>query len=167
MRIEMKERSIRRDFLKVGAIGAAGSALVAGSKVFASAAPPTLPREIFNIRSFGAVGDGKNIDAPAINRAIDAASAAGGGTVSFPAGSYLCYSIHLKSKVSLYIGPGAVIVAAEPIGTAGTAGYDAPEPNQWDHYQDFGHSHWRNSLISCEDLSDISILGPGLSGARV
>jgi polygalacturonase len=162
MRIEMKERSIRRDFLKVGAIGAAGSALVAGSKVFASAAPPTLPREIFNIRSFGAVGDGKNIDTPAINRAIDAASAAGGGTVSFPAGSYLCYSIHLKSKVSLYIGPGAVIVAAEPTGTAGTAGYDAPEPNQWDHYQDFGHSHWRNSLISCEDLSDISILGPGL-----
>jgi hypothetical protein len=118
MRIEMKERSIRRDFLKVGAIGAAGSALVAGSN-FASAAPPTLPREIFNIRSFGAVGDGKNIDTPAINRAIDAASAAGGGTVSFPAGSYLCYSIHLKSKVSLYLGPGAIIVAAETSAVVG------------------------------------------------
>jgi hypothetical protein len=162
MRIEMKERLIRRNFLKVGAIGAAGSALVAGSKAFASAEQPSLPRDNFNVTSFGATGDGKTIDTPAINRAIDAASAAGGGTVMFPAGSFLCYSIHLKSKVSLYLGPGAIIVAAETSAVVGAGGYDAPEPNQWDHYQDFGHSHWRNSLIWGEDLSDISILGPGL-----
>jgi polygalacturonase len=162
MGIEMKEGSIRRDFLKVGAIGAAGSALVSGTKVFASAEPPTLPRGNFNVRSFGATGDGKNIDTPAINRAIDAASAAGGGTVTFPSGSYLSYSIHLKSKVSLHIGPGATIVAAETPAAGGSGGFDAPEPNQWDHYQDFGHSHWRNSLMWGEDLANISILGPGL-----
>ena len=115
----MKERLIRRNFLKVGAIGAAGSALVAGSKAFASAEQPSLPRDNFNVTSFGATGDGKTIDTPAINRAIDAASAAGGGTVMFPAGSFLCYSIHLKSKVSLYLGPGAIIVAAETSAVVG------------------------------------------------
>ena len=40
--------------------------------------------------------------------------------------------------------------------------YDPPEPNQWDSYQDFGHSHWHNSLIWGEGLSDIAICGPGL-----
>lgn len=158
----MKAGSIRRDFLKTGAIGAAGSVLGGGSKVFASSQQPSTTTDNFNIRSFGAAGDGKTIDTPAINRAIDAASAAGGGTVFFPAGSYLCYSIHLKSKVSLYIGPGATIVAAETASSGASSGYDAPEPNQWDRFQDFGHSHWRNSLMWGEDLSDISILGPGL-----
>src|SRR5436305_6234848 len=155
----MKEGSMRRDFLKAGAIGAASSVLGGGRKVFAAAQDPSPPTDNFNVRSFGAAGDGRTIDTPSINRAIDAASAAGGGTVVFPSGSYLCYSIHLKSKVSLYLGPGATIVAAEA--SAGT-GYDAPEPNLWDHYQDFGHSHWRNSLMWGEDLSNVSILGPGL-----
>ena len=157
----MKAGSIRRDFLKTGAIGAAGSVLAGGGKAFASPQQPILAADNFNVRSFGATGDGKTVDTPAINRAIDAASAAGGGTVFFPAGSYLCYSIHLRSKVSLYIGPGATIVAAETAAD-GASGYDAPEPNQWDRFQDFGHSHWRNSLMWGEDISNISILGPGL-----
>ena len=158
----MKEGSARRDFLKVGAIGATGSVLGGGSKVFASSQQPTTMGDNFNVRSFGATGDGKTIDSPAINQAIDAASEAGGGTIVFPTGSYLCYSIHLKSKVSLYIGPGATIVAAEPSAAGSSGGYDAPEPNQWDRFQDFGHSHWHNSLMWGEDISNISILGPGL-----
>ena len=66
----------------------------------------------FNIRRFGAVGDGKAIDSKAINAAIDAASAAGGGTVFFPAGTYASYSIRLKSHITLYLDQGAVILAA-------------------------------------------------------
>jgi hypothetical protein len=159
---EMKEGSVRRDFLKVGTIGAAGSVLAGGSNVFAAAQQPPPPADNFNVRSFGAAGDGRTIDTPSINRAIDAASVVGGGTVVFPAGSYLCYSIHLKSKVSLYLGPGATIVAAETSAAGGSGGFDAPEPNPWDHYQDFGHSHWRNSLMWGEDLSNLSIVGPGL-----
>ncbi len=61
----------------------------------------------FNVRRFGAKGDGANIDSPAINRAIDAAAAAGGGTVIFPAGVYLSYSIRLRSKVGLYLDHGS------------------------------------------------------------
>jgi polygalacturonase len=60
---------------------------------------------------------------------------------------------------------GASLVAADPLppGTSsGTGGYDLAEPNRWSQYQDYGHSHWRNSLIWGEDLHDVAILGPGL-----
>ena len=114
---------------------------------------------VYNVRAFGARGDGKTLDTQAINKAIDAAAAAGGGTVLIPAGAYLSVSIHLKSNITLYLDQGATIIAAEP--SAGVR-YDPPEPNQWDKYQDFGHSHWHNSLIWGEKLENVSILGPGL-----
>ena len=60
---------------------------------------------MFDVRAFGAKGDGTTIDTPAVNRAIEAASAVG-GTVRFAAGQYLCYSIRLKSSVALYLGAG-------------------------------------------------------------
>ena len=111
---------------------------------------------IFDIRTFGAKGDGTTLDTPAINKAIDAARTAGGGTVVFAAGTYLSGSIHLASHVALYLGPGSTILA-----TADAAAYDQPEPNQWDKFQDYGHSHFRNSLIWGENLEDVSITGPG------
>ncbi|MCU0749662.1 MAG: glycoside hydrolase family 28 protein [Akkermansiaceae bacterium] len=115
---------------------------------------------VYNVRSFGAVGDGKQLDTAAIQKAIDAASAAGGGTVTFPAGTYLSFSIRLKSHIGLHLDHGSVLLAATPGKHAGA--YDAPEPNEWDMYQDFGHSHWQNSLIWGIGLEDISITGPGL-----
>ncbi len=85
---------------------------------------------------------------------------------AFPAGNYLCYSIHLKSHVTLFLDPGATIVAADAPAAGAGGGYDPPEPNAWDKFQDFGHSHWHNSLIWGEDLENISI-GPGArSGAK-
>ena len=156
----MDHGSIRRDFLKISAVGAFSS--LAAGKTAVAASQAELPRLNFDVHSFGTKGDGKTLDTPAINRAIEAASTNGGGTVVFPAGSYLCYSIHLKSNVALFLGSGATIVAADGPSPGATSGYDAPEPNQWDHYQDFGHSHWHNSLIWGEGLSNISIVGPGL-----
>jgi polygalacturonase len=87
-----------------------------------------------------------------------AAAKAGGGTVYFPAGTYRSYSIRLLSHISLYLDQGATLLAAAPVGETG---YDAPEPAANDQYQDFGHSHWHNSLIWGENLVDVSILGPG------
>lgn len=115
----------------------------------------------FDVRKFGATGDGHTPDTAAINRAIDAAAAAGGGTVVFPAGTYASYSIHLRSHVALHLDAGATILAADPPPAGAPGGYDAPEPNPWEFYQDFGHTHWHNSLIWGENLEDITIDGPG------
>ena len=115
----------------------------------------------WSVRDYGACGDGTVLDTAAANRAIDAAAEAGGGTVEFPAGDYLCHSIHLRSDVTLHLGAGATIIAAEPPAPGAPGGYDAAEPNEWNQYQDFGHSHWRNSLIWGENLENVSIVGPG------
>ena len=111
----------------------------------------------FAVRAFGAAGDGKAIDTDAINKAIDAAVKAGGGTVVFHAGTYLAGSIHLQSHVALFLDHGATIEA----GPIDRAPCDPPEPNAWDKYQDFGHSHWHNSLIWGENLDDVAIFGTG------
>jgi polygalacturonase len=124
-----------------------------------AAAPPAEAR--FSVRAFGATGNGTTLDTEAVNRAILAAAAAGGGIVDFPAGDYLCHSIRLRSHVALHLGPGATIVAADPPAEGGTGGYDPAEPNPWAQFQDFGHSHWHNSLIWGEDLENVSITGPG------
>ncbi len=120
----------------------------------------------YDVKAFGAAGDGKTIDTPAINRAIEAAGGAGGGTVYFRAGNYLCYSIHLKSKVAIYLEQGATIVAAETSSSEiqdPARSYDPAESNKpWEEYQDYGHNHWHNSLIWGEGLDGVSICGPGL-----
>jgi polygalacturonase len=150
----------RRDFLLLAGGGITGAALTAGAQRANAAAPSGMAGE-FNVRAFGAKGDGSTLDTEAINHAINAVADSGGGTLLFPSGHYLSHSIHLKSKVSLYLDQGATIVAADSTDNRGPS-YDLAEPNQWDQYQDFGHSHWHNSLFWGEGLEDISILGPGL-----
>jgi len=128
----------------------------------AEAKPEKAAHSSFSVRAFGATGNGNALDTPGINRAIETAANAGGGTVYFPAGQYLCHSIHLRSDVALYLDQGAVIIAADALPEGQTGGYDDPEPEQpWEAYQDFGHNHWHNSLIWGEGLSNVSILGPG------
>jgi polygalacturonase len=155
----------RRDLLKLSPL-----ALVPTIGHVARAEPPTPPPTdaLFNVRTYGATGDGKTVDTPAINRAIEAVASSGGGTLLFPAGTYLCFTIHLRSNVDLYLSQGCTILAADspkPGETTGYNGgtYDAAEPNTpWEPYQDYGHNHWRNSLFYGEGLSDIAISGPGL-----
>src|ERR1044071_3840951 len=125
--------------------------------------PPT-DAPAYRVRAYGARGDGKTVDTPSVNRAIEAAAAMGGGTVHFPAGTYLCFSIRLKSNVTLHLEQGATILAADPEKDKGR--YDEPEPNEWDMYQDFGHSHWQNSLIWGINVENVSITGPGLIDGR-
>ena len=95
----------------------------------------------------------------AINAAIAHAHAQGGGEVVLPAGRHLSFSIRLLSGVTLRLEEGCVLEAADPARHGGA--YDPAEANPHDLWQDFGHSHWRNSLIWGEDLEDVAILGPG------
>jgi polygalacturonase len=166
----------RRRIVTLGTAAASGAALpLAGSapalagparSAAAPATPPVLD-DIFDVRSFGAKGDGVTIDTDAINKAITAAAAnhtgshgGAGGTVYFPAGTYASFSIHLASNVALFIAEGATILAATP---AGGQGYDPPEePGAGNPYQDFGHSHWHNSLLWGAGLNNVAIYGPGM-----
>jgi polygalacturonase len=155
----------RRDLLKLSPLALASTV---GHVAFAQSSAPSAAEALFNVRTYGATGDGKTVDTPAINKAIEAVAAAGGGTLVFPAGTYVCFTIRLKSNVGLYLSHGCIILAAEspkPGETTGYNGgaYDAAEPNDpWIPYQDYGHNHWKNSLIYGEGLHNISIAGPGL-----
>lgn len=160
--------SMRRDLLRVGSLGMAGASISAVSFAAPKSNANSRQTSIFDVCQYGAVGDGKTLDTDAVNRAIDAAAVAGGGEVLFPQGTYLCFSIHLKSYVHLHLEPGATILAAAsplPGQQTGYNGgvYDAAEPKTiWDPYQDYGHNHWHNSLIWGEDIHDFSITGTGL-----
>jgi polygalacturonase len=113
----------------------------------------------YNVRGFGAKGDGKTLDTDAVNKTIESAAAKGGGTVFFPAGTYLCFSIRLKSNITIHLDNGATILAADPAVHKGK--YDQWEPNEFDMYQDFGHSHWKNSLMWGIGIENFAIIGQG------
>src|SRR5579883_3279374 len=77
------------------------------SKASAAAGP-----RFFDVKTFGAVGDGKTLDSPAINRAIDACNAAGGGVVYMAGGSFLSGTVVLKSNVTLYLEADATLLGS-------------------------------------------------------
>ncbi|MGI5502118.1 glycosyl hydrolase family 28 protein [Lentzea sp. CA-135723] len=132
-----------------------GAALAAALLGVAMLAEPAQAAD-FNVRDYGAAGNGSANDTAAIDRAITAANAAGGGTVRFPSGTYRSpNTIHMKSNVTLDLDAGATIM-----GASGT-GYDPPEDNQWDDYQDYGHSHFHNAMIRGDRLTNIGFVGSG------
>lgn len=137
--------------------------LGAGAALAASALPVRATGSLtgfHNVRDYGARGDGKAVDSPAFNRAIEAASAKGGGTIVVPPGRYLCFSIRLKSHITLVLSPGSVIEAADPKKHKGQ--YDLPEGVFEEQLVDYGLAHFHNSLIYGDGVSDIAIIGHGL-----
>jgi hypothetical protein len=156
----------RRALLKLPPLALASMAL--GRLTFPQSVEPATYEALFDVHTYGATGNGKTLDTPAINKAIEAVAAAGGGTLLFPAGTYLCFTIRLKSNVDLYLSRGCTILAADspkPGETTGEAGgtYDPAGPAlPWEAYEDYGHNHWPNSLFYGENIGDFSIAGPGL-----
>ena len=112
---------------------------------------------VFDVRDFGAVGDGETPDTAAIQASIDACSAQGGGTVRFPPGVFLSGSIHMKSHLTLKLERGAVLR-----GTRAMNAYDPREETPWREYQDSSQSCIRHSLIWGENLEDVAVVGPGI-----
>ncbi|MBX7254816.1 MAG: glycoside hydrolase family 28 protein [Candidatus Hydrogenedentes bacterium] len=115
--------------------------------------PPSSP---YAVRAFGAVGDGVAKDTAAVQKAIDACSAGGGGTVYFAPGSYLCGSLHLKSNVTLYLDTAAVIKGSKDI-----ADYDPYEELGFENDADRETSFFHQSLIWGEGVEHIGIVGSG------
>lgn len=114
-------------------------------------------KSTFNVKDFGAVGNGTTLDSPSFNNAIEAAVKAGGGKVLVPSGKYLCGSIRMKSDINLCLEKGAVIVADKWNSTS----YDPTEFFAPPAYQDGGHTYFHNSLIWGENLKNVSITGEG------
>ncbi len=119
---------------------------------------PVLAQGVYNVRDYGAVGDGKTLDSPAINQAIQDAAGKGGGQVILPAGTYLCGSIRLDNDIDLHLMAGAKILAAP----AEMKAYDESEVFGAPEYQDGGHTYFHNSLIWAEAKQNVSITGQGM-----
>jgi polygalacturonase len=104
---------------------------------------------VCNVRDFKAAGDGKAKDTSAIQQAIDAAHAAGGGTVLVPNGIYLCGTIVLRDNVTLHLSEGATLLGSTSVGD----------------YLDFPGSSPRRTpvaLVLAEKARNIAITGRGI-----
>ena len=122
------------------------------------------------MRAYGALGNGTAIDSGGDQPRHRGREPGRRRDGAVPAGR-LCELFHpaAVSRVTLHLEHDATILAADPPPYASdTDGYDLPEDNIATQfpYQDFGHSHWRNSLISGIDLHDIAIEGRGLIWGR-
>ena len=104
------------------------------------------PATQFNVRNFGAAGDGQRTDTDAINKAIQTASDSGGGTVLVPAGNYVSGTILLKNNVTLWIDAGATI-----LGTKNLAAYHWPD----------GGREWDGSIILANGVHNVALMGRG------
>jgi polygalacturonase len=108
--------------------------------------------KVFDVKDFGATGDGKTMDTAAIQHAIDACAAAGSGRVRIGPGIYLTGPIQLKSDVDLHVEKGALVLFSRNIDdypriTANLGGADKTV---------------RKSPITGENLVNVSITGPGI-----
>jgi polygalacturonase len=111
---------------------------------------------LFNVRDFGAKGDGFAKDTAAIQAALDRASASGGGVVSMPAGTYLAGTIHLRSNVTVELTGGAVLKMS-----ADNGDFDPYETLSYNTHSDRETSFFHHALLAGEDVESIAITGRG------
>lgn len=110
-------------FGMVGILGgvAAGQTAPAAPGGEITAALPVIPEKVFNVKDFGAVGDGKGMETEAFVKAIAAVGKAGGGHLVVPAGTYKVLPFVLGSHMDLHLEKGAVIKAPETFAAYGVA----------------------------------------------
>jgi hypothetical protein len=118
--------------------------IFSGHRAFAFATPPSA---VCNVRDYGAIGDGLNLDSPAINAAIQDCHAKGGGTVKVSAGIYRSGTIRFQDNITLDVEEGATIVGSTNLA-------DYPHMSR--------ASEWRDTaLLVAENVKNIAIIGKG------
>jgi hypothetical protein len=130
-------------------------ALGPGAETIALAGFDPTQRQAFNVRRFGARGDGQTKDTKPVQRAINAAGREG-GCVYFPPGHYLCGTVHLRSHVTMQFENGATLVAAPERGD-----FDDYEKLSYNSFSDQETTDFSFALMSGRDLEKAAILGPG------
>jgi Pectate lyase superfamily protein len=129
------------------------SLIVAGLSLWPVGIGLAQPITQFNVKNFGAAGDGVRPDTEAINKAIVAARDAGGGTVLVPAGNYVSGTIQLQNNVTLWLDAGATI-----LGTKNLADYHWPE----------GGREWDGSMVLANGVHNVALMGRGtISGQNL
>ncbi len=134
----------RRDLLALGA-GTLSLSLPGHA-----AASPLVSGRIFDVRNYAARGDGKTKDTAAIQKAIDAATSAGGGTVYLGPGDYLSGGIVLKSNVTFYLNAGATLLGSKDLA-------DYPPRSGPNPHGDANVHH----LIFARDAENVALCGLG------
>ncbi len=110
------------------------------------------PSRVFDVRDAGATADGKTLCTAAIQQTIDRCAAAGGGTVHFPAGTYLSGTIVLKSHVTLHLEAGATL-----LGSRDPQDY----PPQVTAVRSYTDNYVRQALIYGDNVELIALEGAG------
>jgi polygalacturonase len=102
--------------------------------------------QVFNVRDFGASGDGVTLDTAALQKAFDDCGHAGGGTVLLPEGTYLCAPLVIRNRTTLRLEKGAMLKASDD-----TSHYERPnEPGKF------------NNFLTGKDLENVTIEGEGI-----
>ena len=138
--------STRRDVLTRGAlVGGALLPLAASARAEA----PAQGGGPYDVRAFGATGDGRTDDTEALQAAVRACHAAGGGTVRVPAGTYLARPFELRSFVTLELEAGATLLASPRLADYPVEGRDASGESE------------RAGLLTTRDAERVAIIGRG------
>ena len=110
----------------------------------------------FNVKKYGARGNGTAKDTAAIQTAIDSAGSSG-GTVYFPAGNYVSGTLQLRSFVTLYLESGATLTASTD-----EADFDRYEKLDYNSYTDEESTYYRYALLRGEEVRNIALTGTGI-----
>jgi len=112
---------------------------------------------MFSINDYGAKGDGATLNTVAIQKAVDACSKAGGGSVIIPCGRYVSGTIELRSNVCVHLEDGAVLLGSTDLDND----FRPDETMAYQKFQDTSHSFFHHSLFFGEHLENVSFTGNG------
>jgi polygalacturonase len=119
--------------------------------IYTSLPPSTVSHFTYNVRASGVVGNGIRKETQAIQHVIDRCAEHGGGTIYFPAGTYLTGSLRLRSFITLYLDAGAILLFSPDFEDY------PPVQTRWEGIECYGFS----PLIYGNNLDNISLIGRG------